>query len=152
MQETESTLARLHALKRLGVRLAIDDFGTGYSSLSYLQRFPVDILKIDRSFTEGLLRGDQATAFVRTIVSLARALDLKTIAEGVEHPAQLEALAALGCDAAQGYLFSRPVSGPEIEELLVEGLEKHVAGSDQGQNGGRSGSERGRTGVRSAVA
>ena len=122
MQETESTLARLHALKRLGVRLAIDDFGTGYSSLSYLQRFPVDILKVDRSFTDGLLRGKQAATFVRTIVSLARALDLRTIAEGVEHQLQYEALAAMGCDAAQGFLFSRPVSAPELEKMIASDL------------------------------
>jgi EAL domain-containing protein (putative c-di-GMP-specific phosphodiesterase class I) len=119
MQETESTLARLQELKRLGVQLAIDDFGTGYSSLSYLQRFPVDILKIDRSFTEGLLRGDHDAAFVRTIVSLAEALDLRTIAEGVEHLEQFEALASLGCDAVQGFLFSRPVPPDEMEGLLA---------------------------------
>jgi diguanylate cyclase (GGDEF)-like protein/PAS domain S-box-containing protein len=118
MQETESTLARLRELKQLGIRLAIDDFGTGYSSLSYLQRFPVDILKIDRSFTEGLLRGDHDAAFVRTIVSLAEALGLRTIAEGVEEWEQFEELASLGCDAVQGFLFSRPVAPAEIEELL----------------------------------
>src|SRR5687767_1733271 len=119
MQETEATLARLRELKQLGVRLAIDDFGTGYSSLSYLQRFPVDILKIDRSFTEGLQRGDHDAAFVRTIVSLAEALDLRTIAEGVEQWEQFEVLASLGCEAVQGFLFSRPVSSAAIEELLV---------------------------------
>src|SRR5687768_1633303 len=119
MQETESTLARLRELKRLGVRLAIDDFGTGYSSLSYLQRFPVDILKIDRAFTEGLLRGDHDAAFVRTIVSLAETLGLRTIAEGVEQWEQFEELASLGCDAVQGFLFSRPVSPEAIAELLV---------------------------------
>ena len=119
MQETESTLARLRELKRLGIRLAIDDFGTGYSSLSYLQRFPVDILKIDRAFTEGLLRGDHDAAFVRTIVSLAETLGLRTIAEGVEQWEQFEELASLGCDAVQGFLFSRPVSPEAIEELLV---------------------------------
>jgi diguanylate cyclase (GGDEF)-like protein/PAS domain S-box-containing protein len=127
MHETESTLARLHALKRLGVRLAIDDFGTGYSSLSYLQRFPVDILKIDQSFTDGLLRGDQAAAFVRTIVSLARALELKTIAEGVEHREQLRALKALGCHAAQGFLFSKPVSPAEIEALIAADAKEMAA-------------------------
>jgi diguanylate cyclase (GGDEF)-like protein/PAS domain S-box-containing protein len=119
MQETESTLARLRELKRLGVRLAIDDFGTGYSSLSYLQRFPVDILKIDRSFTDGLLRGGNDAAFVRTIVSLAETLGLRTIAEGVEHWEQFEELASLGCDAVQGFLFSRPVPPDEIMELLA---------------------------------
>ena len=119
MQETESTLARLRELKQLGVRLAIDDFGTGYSSLSYLQRFPVDILKIDRSFTDGLLRGDHDAAFVRTIVSLAEALGLRTIAEGVEQQEQFEELASLGCDAVQGFLFSRPVTPAAMEALLA---------------------------------
>ena len=118
MQETESTLARLRQLKQLGIRLAIDDFGTGYSSLSYLQRFPVDILKIDRAFTHGLLRGDHDAAFVRTIVSLAEALELRTIAEGVEEWQQFEELASLGCDAVQGFLFSRPLTPAGMEELL----------------------------------
>jgi diguanylate cyclase (GGDEF)-like protein/PAS domain S-box-containing protein len=116
MHDTEATLSRLRELKALGVRLAIDDFGTGYSSLSYLQRFPVDILKIDRSFTEGL---GHDTALVRTIISLAEALDLRTVAEGVEEPGQFVALAALGCDAVQGYLFSRPLAPDAMDEFLA---------------------------------
>jgi len=124
MQETESTLTRLRELKQLGVRLAIDDFGTGYSSLSYLQRFPVDILKIDRSFTEGLLRGDHDAAFVRTIISLAEALNLRTIAEGVEEWEQFEELASLGCDAVQGFLFSRPLTPAGMEELLASDVSR----------------------------
>jgi diguanylate cyclase (GGDEF)-like protein/PAS domain S-box-containing protein len=124
MQETEATLERLRELKRLGVRLAIDDFGTGYSSLSYLQRFPVDILKIDRTFTEGLLRGEHDTAFVATIISLAGKLKLRTIAEGVEEWPQFDELAALGCDAVQGFLFSRPVAPAAMEALLSCPIER----------------------------
>jgi EAL domain-containing protein (putative c-di-GMP-specific phosphodiesterase class I) len=120
MHKTEATLARLHELKRLGVRLAIDDFGTGYSSLSYLQQFPVDVLKIDRAFTEGLLRGSNDAALVRTIIALANMLTLHTIAEGVEDARQQEQLRTLGCDSAQGFLFSRPMAPREIEALLAE--------------------------------
>jgi diguanylate cyclase (GGDEF)-like protein/PAS domain S-box-containing protein len=118
MQDTDEVLPRLRALKGLGVRLAIDDFGTGYSSLSYLQQFPVDVLKIDQSFIDGLLRGTHDAALVRTIVSLAGTLTLRTIAEGVEDARQQEQLRDLGCDAAQGFLFSRPVSAQEFERLL----------------------------------
>ncbi|HSA54080.1 MAG TPA: bifunctional diguanylate cyclase/phosphodiesterase [Gemmatimonadaceae bacterium] len=122
MRTMEPTLKRLNRLKRLGVRLAIDDFGTGYSSLSYLQQFPVDILKIDRSFIEGLMRGPNELALVRTIVSLARILGLRTVAEGVEDERQQKQLAALGCDAAQGFLFGRPMSAREIEPLIEAGV------------------------------
>jgi diguanylate cyclase (GGDEF)-like protein/PAS domain S-box-containing protein len=119
MHETATTLARLNELKQLGIRLAIDDFGTGYSSLSYLQQFPVDVLKIDRSFTEGLLRGANDAAFVRTIIALADMLTLQTVAEGVEDSRQHDRLRELGCDSAQGYLFSRPVEACEIDALLA---------------------------------
>jgi diguanylate cyclase (GGDEF)-like protein/PAS domain S-box-containing protein len=119
MHETATTLKRLNQLKQLGVRLAIDDFGTGYSSLSYLQQFPVDVLKIDRSFTEGLLRGNNDAAFVRTIIALAEALTLRTIAEGVEDPVQQARLVDLGCDAAQGFLFSRPMAAADISRLIA---------------------------------
>ncbi len=118
MHETETTLRRLRELKELGVRLAIDDFGTGYSSLSYLQQFPVDVLKIDQSFVDGLLRGTNDAALVRTIVSLAGTLTLRTIAEGVEDVRQEEQLRALGCNAAQGFLFSRPMAAAQIDALL----------------------------------
>jgi diguanylate cyclase (GGDEF)-like protein len=104
------TAETLRRLKRLGVRLAIDDFGTGYSSLSYLRDFPVDVVKIDKSFVDPLT--DPATAgdsFVRLIIDLAHQLGLSTIAEGVEEPAQREALTGLGCDGAQGYLWSVPL-------------------------------------------
>jgi hypothetical protein len=82
MRDAEATLARLHALKALGVRLAVDDFGTGYSSLAYLQRFPVDILKIDKAFVDGLLRGGAHAALARTVIALGDSLGLRTVAEG----------------------------------------------------------------------
>lgn len=122
MHRTEATLARLHELKQLGVRLAIDDFGTGYSSLSYLQQFPVDILKIDRSFTDGLMRGTHDDALARTIIALGDLLTLRTIAEGVEHARQHNRLRDLGCDYGQGYLFSRPLAPADMDRLLRSGV------------------------------
>jgi EAL domain-containing protein (putative c-di-GMP-specific phosphodiesterase class I) len=129
MQRADETLARLRDLKALGVRLAIDDFGTGYSSLAYLQQFPVDILKIDRSFTEGLMRGTTDAAFARTIIALGDLLTLRTIAEGVEHSEQHDRLKDLGCDYGQGYLFSKPLTFEDIEELLARGV-LEVPGED----------------------
>lgn len=122
MRSMETTLKRLSALKRLGVRLAIDDFGTGYSSLSYLQQFPVDILKIDRSFVDRLLRGANEAALVRTIIALAHLLGLRTIAEGVEDERQRRQLSTLGCDAAQGFLFGRPMAPRELASLIKAGV------------------------------
>lgn len=122
MHRTEATLARLHELKQVGVRLAIDDFGTGYSSLSYLQQFPVDILKIDRSFTDGLMRGTHDDALARTIIALGDLLTLRTIAEGVEHARQHNRLRDLGCDYGQGYLFSRPLAPADMDRLLQSGV------------------------------
>jgi EAL domain-containing protein (putative c-di-GMP-specific phosphodiesterase class I) len=109
MQRADTVLATLHALKNLGVSLAIDDFGTGYSSLGYLQRFPVDVLKIDRAFVDGVARGGSNAALARTIVALSDALGLRAVAEGVEQEVQQMALAALGCRLGQGYLFARPL-------------------------------------------
>ncbi|MGE3909054.1 MAG: EAL domain-containing protein [Chloroflexota bacterium] len=118
MQNTEDTIARLAALKVLGVRLAIDDFGTGYSSLSYLQRFPIDILKIDRAFVQGIAENEDDQALAQTIVQLARTLRLSTVAEGIETAEQLARLQELGCDHGQGFFFSRPVPSERISELL----------------------------------
>ncbi|MBC7841743.1 MAG: EAL domain-containing protein [Gemmatimonadaceae bacterium] len=109
MQQTEATLDTLTQLKRLGVQLAIDDFGTGYSSLSYLQKFPVDILKIDRVFVEGVARSGSDLALARTIVMLGSTLGLRTIAEGIEDDKQREQLELLGCDFGQGFLFAKPM-------------------------------------------
>jgi EAL domain-containing protein (putative c-di-GMP-specific phosphodiesterase class I) len=96
-------------LRDLGVRLAIDDFGTGYSSLAQLLTLPLDTLKIDRSFTTGLGRSDEAEAIVTSIIAMAHAVDMTVIAEGVEQVEQLEILRTLGCDQAQGFLLGRPV-------------------------------------------
>ena len=129
MRDHELTIAALQSLKSLGVRLAIDDFGTGYSSLSYLQRFPLDIIKIDRLFVQDVAHGRQDAAVVRTIVALGESLGLSTIAEGVETPAQQERLRTIGCETAQGYLFSHPVSPEQIGDLLSQGEATRVAAS-----------------------
>ncbi len=115
----ELALERFTALKALGVRLAIDDFGTGYSALSYLQRFPIDVLKIDRSFVDGLRRGGAQGALARTIVALGEALSLRTVAEGIEEAAQCAALREVGCPFGQGYLFARPLAPEALAELLA---------------------------------
>ena len=121
MREPTAARARLHELKHVGVRIAIDDFGTGYSSLSHLQQFPVDILKIDRSFLHKMHQGPQDTALVRTIIALAKLLSLRTIAEGVEDAEQQQQLRELGCDSAQGFLFGRPMTVAEIDAILSSG-------------------------------
>jgi EAL domain-containing protein (putative c-di-GMP-specific phosphodiesterase class I) len=119
MHDTDFTTAKLNELKALGVQLAVDDFGTGYSSLSYLREFPVDILKIDRSFISTLDNStEDALALPRAIVALGRALKLQTIAEGIETPEQLSQLRAMVCDQAQGYYFAKPLWAEEAERLL----------------------------------
>jgi diguanylate cyclase (GGDEF)-like protein/PAS domain S-box-containing protein len=119
VRDTEGTIAKLRALKTLGLRLAIDDFGTGYSSLSYLRRFPVDQLKIDRTFVAGLGRDDQDTAIVTSVIGLAHALGLEAVAEGVETLEQLERLTVLGCDVAQGYNWRRPAALDDVDQWLT---------------------------------
>ncbi|MDQ2890125.1 MAG: EAL domain-containing protein [Gemmatimonadota bacterium] len=118
MHRTEVMMGRLTELKTLGVHLAIDDFGTGYSSLSYLQQFPIDIIKIDRAFIEGMDRDPAGAALTRTIIGLGWTLGLSTVAEGVEHASQRETLAALGCGSAQGFLFARPVAAACVSDLV----------------------------------
>jgi EAL domain-containing protein (putative c-di-GMP-specific phosphodiesterase class I) len=110
----------LRALRDAGVRIAIDDFGTGYSSLSRLSDLPVDTLKIDRSFIMGLPDNRAAARLVPTIIGLARAFDLITVAEGVETREQFEFLARIGCDQSQGYLHARPMPAADLEVLLAE--------------------------------
>jgi diguanylate cyclase (GGDEF)-like protein/PAS domain S-box-containing protein len=119
VERTEEILGLLHQLKALGVRLAIDDFGTGYSSLSYLSRFPVDILKIDRSFVEAVaIEGSEQGELARTILHLGQSMHLSTVAEGIETQAQYAALRAMGCDYGQGYLFARALPPAGLDELL----------------------------------
>ena len=119
MQNDDDTRARLHELKALGVRLAIDDFGTGYSSLAYLQRFPVDILKIDKTFVDGITRGGADATLARTIIALGDTLALRTVAEGVQHDEQCTLLRQLGCELGQGYLFAKPLPPDELARLLA---------------------------------
>ena len=121
MDEAEATVETLRALKRLGVRIAVDDFGTGYSSLSYLKRFPVDELKIDRSFVDGLGHDSEDRAIVAAVIGLGRALGLGVLAEGVETEAQLAELRRLGCDSAQGYLFGRPQPPDQLPTSIRAG-------------------------------
>jgi len=112
-------LARLDALKAVGVRLAIDDFGTGYSSLGYLEQFPVDLLKIDKSFIDHLGGSGSESPLARAILGLGRELGMRVVAEGIETEAQWSRLAALGCDLGQGYYLSRPVSAEEVLDFLA---------------------------------
>jgi EAL domain-containing protein (putative c-di-GMP-specific phosphodiesterase class I) len=120
-------MTTLRQFKELGVHIAMDDFGTGYSSLGYLQKFPFDKIKIDRSFITGLGQPD-SEAIVELIANLGARLNMTTVAEGVETPEQLSRLRELGCSAAQGYLFSRPVPGAEVPGLLAaNGLREQAA-------------------------
>lgn len=121
MQNAEEATATLHALKTLGVLLSVDDFGTGYSSLSYLKRFPIDTLKIDRSFVRDLPADRDDLAISRAVIELAHGLELEVIAEGVETREQAEVLAAHGCELAQGYLFGRPQDPEQFETLRRSG-------------------------------
>ncbi len=124
MEQMDAAITILTELRRLGVRLALDDFGTGYSSLSYLQRLPVDILKIDRSFVVGVARSIEDSALARGILTLAQTLGLETIAEGIETAEQLATLRELGCQLGQGYFFARPLGPAAVDALL----ERHYPG------------------------
>ncbi len=118
MEDAEATIEALGQLKALGVQLAIDDFGTGYSSLAYLKRFPVDVLKVDRSFVDGLGTSQQDVAIVQGIIALAQSLGLTVTGEGVETAEQAAHLKRLGCDLAQGFHYSRPLPAADLEMLL----------------------------------
>ncbi|WP_285711600.1 putative bifunctional diguanylate cyclase/phosphodiesterase [Erythrobacter oryzae] len=119
--DVDATLATLHSLRNLGVRIALDDFGTGYSSLSYLRSFPFDKVKIDRSFVEDLGTSGNGHAVIRAITTLAAALGMETLAEGVEDVAQFEVLEREGCQNIQGFLFSKPVAADAVAALLRDG-------------------------------
>jgi diguanylate cyclase (GGDEF)-like protein/PAS domain S-box-containing protein len=119
MKDPDKAIEKLLELKMMGIKVAIDDFGTGYSSLNYLKRFPIDTLKIDRSFVSDLCKDPHDTAIVRAIITLGHALDLTVVAEGVETREQLESLTELECDVVQGFLFSKALSCEDFEELLI---------------------------------
>jgi EAL domain-containing protein (putative c-di-GMP-specific phosphodiesterase class I) len=120
MQDAEASMTTMVELKKLGVRLAIDDFGTGYSSLSYLRRFPIDVLKIDRSFVETVTRGPEQSAVFRSMLKLGETLHLETVAEGVERPKQLARLRSLQVPLGQGFYFAGPLD-PEGMRALLRG-------------------------------
>lgn len=120
MQNPHSTVSIMHELKELGISLALDDFGTGYSSLNYLRRFPVDCLKIDRSFIDDLTHDKSADAVATSIIAIAHSLGLKTVAEGVETQEQLEFLQGCDCDILQGYYFSKPVAAQDFIQMVQD--------------------------------
>jgi len=126
MRNVEETARRLTAIKRLGVRIAIDDFGTGYSSLAHLQRFPVDALKIDRSFISGMRDNLEGETLIQTLVQLGKALSIETFAEGIEQQDELSVLRGQNCDSGQGFLFARPLDVAETEKFL-QGWSKNAA-------------------------
>ena len=119
MQDMDLSIQRLAELKELGVRLAVDDFGTGYSSLNYIRRFPVDILKVDKSFVDGVNEGGEESALTAAIIELAGILRLRPVAEGIERADQLEKLLALRCDLGQGFYFAKPLPLSGVDELLT---------------------------------
>ena len=122
MEDIDHTAEVVKRLSDLGIGLAIDDFGTGYSSLRYLKRFPVGMLKIDRSFIAGLAENPEDAVIVRAVIGLTQALGIDVVAEGVERQEQLKILAELGCDLLQGYLLGRPCTAAAAEALLLAPL------------------------------
>jgi diguanylate cyclase (GGDEF)-like protein len=118
MEDVDATIVRLGLLKSLGVRIAIDDFGTGYSSIAYLRRFPIDVLKIDRSFVSGIADSGESAALVHTLVDLGKALKLETVAQGIEDDDQRVRLQAEHVDTGQGFLFSQPIDVAAIDQFL----------------------------------
>jgi len=118
MENIELSVLRLEELRSLRVRIAIDDFGAGYSSLGYIRRFPVDILKVDKSFIDRIDEGDEELALAAAIIDMAKVLNLRPVAEGVERVEQFERLLELGCDVAQGYFFAKPASQDVVESQI----------------------------------
>jgi EAL domain-containing protein (putative c-di-GMP-specific phosphodiesterase class I) len=118
MRNMPNVVPRLLALKEMGVRVAIDDFGTGYSSLAYLQQFPVDTIKIDRSFIAAMGESAEAKVLIRSLVHLGKTLGLETLAEGIEMSAQYAELAREHCDSGQGFLLARPLEPGEVQKFL----------------------------------
>ncbi len=142
MRNTEETVRRLTAIKELGVRIAIDDFGTGYSSLAHLQQFPVDALKIDRSFISRLTQNPEGETLIHTLVQLGKALSIETVAEGIEQEQELSLLQAEHCDSGQGFLVARPLD-VDATEAFLENWARNGALPDTGARASASGVHRG---------
>jgi EAL domain-containing protein (putative c-di-GMP-specific phosphodiesterase class I) len=128
VRENDQVIEQLEQARRLGIRVAIDDFGTGYSGLSYLHRLPVDIIKLDRSLVSQLALDPSATIVCRAIIDLAHALGIEIIAEGAETTADVDRLVALQCDQIQGFVYSRPLLGPQADIAARHGLQALRAG------------------------
>jgi EAL domain-containing protein (putative c-di-GMP-specific phosphodiesterase class I) len=118
LRNTALALQRLTALKALGVRIAVDDFGTGFSSLAYLRQFPIDILKIDRSFIDSVATSSESSTLIHTLVEFGQTLGLEVIAEGIENEGQLHPLILANCDAGQGFLYGRPLTPAQLDLFL----------------------------------
>jgi EAL domain-containing protein (putative c-di-GMP-specific phosphodiesterase class I) len=118
LTERDRTGRTLHRLRDRGIRVAIDDFGTGYSSLSYLRHFPIDVLKLDKSFVDGIGTVESGAAIVEAVITMGHALGMRITAEGVERAEQVSELRTLGCDAAQGFHFARPLAPRALQDLL----------------------------------
>ncbi|MBA2312810.1 MAG: EAL domain-containing protein [Actinobacteria bacterium] len=146
MRNTDATIQKLSELKALGVRLAVDDFGTGYSSLSYLTRFPIDIIKIDRAFVEGIERGAEESALVKAIIRMGESLNLQTVAEGIETQEQLTELRRLGCTQGQGFFVARPLDA-EVMSMLLEDRERQETLLQSGPETWSSASEAGKQAI-----
>jgi EAL domain-containing protein (putative c-di-GMP-specific phosphodiesterase class I) len=121
IHDSEIAIEKLTRLKDFGVRIAVDDFGTGYSSLGYLKRFPIDILKIDKSFIDGVGNSREEAAIADAIIKLGGSLGLEVVAEGIEEPEQVDALQSLRCERGQGFFFSKPVDAETMGEILATG-------------------------------
>ena len=119
-RESLDCAVALDELKNMGIQIAIDDFGTGYSSLSYLNRFPANLLKIDKSFIDEMNMSDSSRQYVAAIISMGHIMGFDVISEGVEDPEQLKALKDVGCDFVQGFIWGRPLSSQEVEKLIAD--------------------------------
>jgi predicted signal transduction protein with EAL and GGDEF domain len=135
VDDLDSAVGLVAEFRAAGMSVAVDDFGTGYSSLRYLRRFPVNVVKIDREFVQAVVGEPRTAALVKSVVDMAVALDLQTVAEGIETVEQLQTIRALGCELGQGYLFSRPVEAAAIQSLLANGHVYRVGSTTGGVQG-----------------
>ena len=131
IDSAEKALQCINCLKRMGIKIAIDDFGTGYSSLSYLNKFPADLLKIDKSFIDKMNFSESSTQYVAAIISIGHIMNLEVISEGVEEPEQLDPLRNIGCDFIQGYIWGRPLMPKDAEKLVINSVREIKSASKE---------------------